>query len=108
MTIVDSAASAARYIRRVFAAPDIDADGWYARGTEPLPIAAPKYDPTWADDIPSADLSAIGREIERRRACERLGVAQPCARWARASEHEAHVWDHNGTVAQCPGWRGEP
>lgn len=86
-------------IRAALAGPEVDADGWYTRG------GALEVDPDWA----LAELDdAAWTEMERRRACERLGTALPCARWRRGAEHDPHAWDNGGTVAQCPGWRGEP
>lgn len=90
-------------IRAAFSGPPIDADGWYAPGAEPQP--APEYGPTWADPD-GMDEEWVRLDRQRRNA--NLGVALPCVRWTRASEHESHVWDHDGSVAQCPGWRGEP
>lgn len=87
-------------MRRALAGPEVDADGWYTRG-------APALEPVSGPDL-VADLGDRLAAIERQRACERLGTALPCSRWRHGAEHDTHIWDHDGTVAQCPGWRGEP
>lgn len=105
MSLVDSAASAVRYIRRTFTTPDMDADGWYTRGAAP---AAPELDVIALLDANDNDLDRAWAALDRDRRNDRLGTALPCARWRREVEHDDHVWDNDGAVAQCPGWRGEP
>lgn len=100
--------SIAQRIRKALAGPAVDADGWFMRevpDTEPAPGPAPEFDPLWCNE---PDLDAHCAELDRQRRNERLGMARPCARWRHGAEHEDHVWDDDGAVAQCPGWRGEP